>query len=470
VDAKAEAAVDSGQDAGVDTGVDSGVDAGFDAGVDTGVDSGHDAGPPCASKSTVGLDGIAVFLAVGGATGVTTATGCGSRGTPCGDLASAAYVLTHASGRSVIFVGSGTYPSVGTVALPDGSRVSGGWTVAGETWTASCDPSATPTLPSSGTPIVTVGVPTPSAGQVLLDTLNFTSSAAPTAGESVYGIFAVGSSGSSLVLNDVSVVVPAGGTGATGGMGGIGATGASGGCPSQAGGGVGSIGAAGPEGSYSALGYTPAATGAAAAGGQGQVGTVPPLVAPNCTAAEVYTSCAPGTAGLCFLGDMETVCSGSPASGCGGLGGFGGTTGGGGGSSVALFLWNEAVTLNGGSLTSGNGGRGGVGGPGGPGGAGGSGASGTTVSQGRYDTECSGRNTCTPTFAYVDPPSGTKGDTGGTGGQGGGGAGGDSYAYYAGGSSTVTVPDAAMTTTLVPGTAGLGGSPNGNTGTALPHN
>ena len=124
--------------------------------------------------------------------------------------------------------------------------------------------------------------------------------------------------------------------------------------------------------------------------------------------------------------------------GSSGRGGNGGTAGYGGGSSVALFVQASHVTLEGGSLTPGDGGRGGTGGAS-TGGFGGS----------------NGSNGSAPSGAG-DGGKGGKGGAGGQGGGGPGGGGGSSFGVVIGSTGTVEVNG----TQITPGAAGAPGFGN----------
>jgi len=79
-----------------------------------------------------------------------------------------------------------------------------------------------------------------------------------------------------------------------------------------------------------------------------------------------------------------------------------------------------------------------------------------------------GHEICTEGTTIVAAPAGAIGSQGGPGGQGGGGKGGDSYSYYRGNGSTVTVTGAPLFT---PGAAGAGGAPTpANVGYSGPTN
>ena len=135
------------------------------------------------------------------------------------------------------------------------------------------------------------------------------------------------------------------------------------------------------------------------------------------------------------------------AGGMGGCGGKPGTGGASGGASVALLIWNSAVTLDACTLLSSRGGAGGKGGNGGPGGVGQDGAAGGAG----YSDDAG--------VSIGHGGKGGKGGDGGPGGAGAGGNGGPSYAVVYKG----TVPAMTGGTTA---TQGLGGAkgPGGTSG------
>jgi hypothetical protein len=212
--------------------------------------------------------------------------------------------------------------------------------------------------------------------------------------------------------------------GMAGGAAGAGACGAGGSGRNGASGGAGKDAPAPTTiGALSALGWSPA-------GGQG--GT--------------FGSVAQGGGGGAGVEDGNGSSGGSGA--CGGCGGAPATAATGGGASIALLVWESAVTLVSSSLTSGNGGDGGNGSAGQPGQTGGSGGPG-------YSAGCTGG----------------AGGAGGNGGASAGGGGGVSAGVlYI--TKTVNAPsvDAATMNAITAGTAGqrgAGGTP-AQDGLALP--
>ena len=127
---------------------------------------------------------------------------------------------------------------------------------------------------------------------------------------------------------------------------------------------------------------------------------------------------------------------GGGAGGAAGTGGGGG--GGGGGASIGIFLIDSTAHVKNCTIASTNGGNGGSGGAGGAGGNGGNGGNGGGNDNGDVGTG----------------GSGGAGGKGGTGGYGGGGAGGPSFTIYKSGLSSGEI---LTSTTLTPGSGGLGG-------------
>ncbi len=130
---------------------------------------------------------------------------------------------------------------------------------------------------------------------------------------------------------------------------------------------------------------------------------------------------------------------------CGGNGGQGGSAGG---SSFGIFLFNSTgITLQNNVISTNNGGKGGNGGSDGAAGNAGTGGAGATLQTNEIGAGGKGGN----------------GGTGGPGGYGGGGAGGHSIPVM---SIGTTLPSVVPQNTLIPGTAGNGGTSAGNNGNA----
>lgn len=176
-------------------------------------------------------------------------------------------------------------------------------------------------------------------------------------------------------------------------------------------------------GSLSSTGYTGVSAGAGTPGKAGQGGG--------------GGGGAKGGNAICPGGTAGAGASGG-SGGAGGCGGQPGQGGGPGGASIALASMQATVTLTDCTLTAGHGGMGGPGGNAQPGGAGG------VAGQGGQTGGIVGIKAACP---------GGQGGQGGDGGPGGGGLGGPSLAV----AFTGTAPGKVGTTTLSPGTAGLGG-------------
>jgi len=422
---------------------------------DSGDASRPDAGggiPMCPQSTN---DGAGVYVTPTG----TDATGCGaSRGSPCQTLAGAIASTSYYQGRNIVFVGAGTY--VESVTPAAGITIMGGWQVSGSTWSFDCGPHPEADVivraPSSANTTVLVdGI----HGAVTLSTLTLQSKAAANAGESLYGVFARGST-TDLTLTNVVVTMATAGDGQT---------------PAQADGGAaptsscsagdgdsattpGAIGAGASSGTFSSAAFTPAAGAAGSSGSSGDNGTAAPAPTPV-----PYASCT-GTA----CTNSSASCTGQQGSqGCGGGGGSGGAGGGGGGSSIALFAFDANVTVTGGSYTAGYGGNGGSGGAGGTGTGGSTGAAGKgascTSSTCQAAVLCIG-NIPNNNITASGGAAGGAGGTGSAGGKGGGGSGGDSYAIITGGAATaaLTLLDSPLLASGAPGTS-LG---NGSAGMA----
>ena len=435
--------VADGGDAGTEPdGADSGVaseagvlDASGDAGLST--ETGGTDGAASAEAGGTGIphcpqstdDSAGVYVTPTG----TDATGCGaSRAAPCQSLAGALASTSYYSGRNIVFVGAGTY--VETVTPPAGVTVMGGWQVNGSTWSFDCGPHPeadvivrAPT--TSNMTLIADGV----GGAVTVSTLTIESKATVGAGESLYGVFARGST-TALTLTNVAVTMSTAGEGQTPTQAGSGSAPPST-CSAGDGASATTVGAAGAGaniGTFSSSGYTPAQGGMGASGGAGDNGMAAPTPTPVS-----YSSCT-GTA----CTNSSASCTGQQGSnGCGGGGGTGGTGGGGGGSSIALFAFDASVTVDGGSYTAGYGGDGGAGGAGGGGTGGSNGAAGkaaTCTSSTCQGLLCLG-NIPLDNITASGGAAGGAGGTGSAGGAGGGGAGGDSYAIITGGGATAAL-------------------------------
>jgi hypothetical protein len=389
-----------------------------------------------------------------GANGMDTAT-CGTLSTPCKTIK---FGISQAlgTGKSV-YVAGGTYSEAITLAA--GITIVGGFDLGnGGEWITTCN----------ATPHDEVIVQAPDSPAVLADqlggvaqlqTLTVKTVAVGQPGESLYGVFARGTTGvTRLNLIDVAVISGTGGIGTNGGTGDAGAQGSGTCAPGDAGPGVpNGVPGSGADAGWSSQGYignlgTP--------GGTGATGSSAPATTGTC---ETCVSCSSFIG--CTQKDVDASCGTPGQPGCGGGGGLGGGGGGSGGTSVALFVWggSATVTVTGGVLMAGNGGNGGNGGLGGMPGAGGPGTAGSSGPM--CDTVCNG--SCVPAspLAGSGGPA-AQGGEGASGGQGGGGVGGSSYAIVHGGGASVTI--STDTPVELPGDAGQGGVVGGASGQAGP--
>jgi hypothetical protein len=421
---------------------------------DVPADAGIDA-PPC-TPPVHPEDAKGVFVATNGADG----NDCGSRTAPCRTIATA---LTRATAQKldIVFIAKGEYDE--HVKLAAGKQLVGGWLVDGttDTWNKACGDNAPLIVTIRARTENTVIDAIDLQGTAKLADLNVqsrTGQAAP--GESLYGVFATGST-TVLAIDNVVVDVGNGGDGANGKTGDAGVSGAP--CIAVGDGGSGAPGPGGTGGGAGTFDQNGYAAGSGTDGTQGTAGL-------NGVTGALGTcvdcgACAIPAAGVCgFTINGIQNCGGRGQPGCGGGGGAQGGGATGGGSSIAVYCYNASVTITGGKYNAGNGGGGGAGGPGGGGAPGTAGAKGTT------GIDCTGTCNmigdpvnCTPVLQHGDGGlAGGSGGAGGAGGAGGGGAGGWSVALLQGGTGIVTANNA----TLKHGNAGKGGTgaPDGGTG------
>jgi hypothetical protein len=395
-----------------------------------------------------------------------TVVSCGDVTAPCKTIQPAIDLTTTIAGKSVVYVALGTY--VETIALKPGVTIKGGWKNTGATFSRAC--SANPAsgvviqAPSSNVTLKVASL----GGSATLDTLTLSSRVAPAApGESMYGIFATGTS-TMLSLRNVAINVAAAGAGTAGTNSGSGTTD----CSAASDGANGAP--AGPAtaplaGLYSSTGYAPGKGNTAMAGHAGHNGQ--PGTAGGCVTGPQGCFGDPST--LCsYDGPSVTVCAPAAPPGCGGVPGLGGGGASGGASSVGVFAWDATVTASDSRVTAGAGGSGGRGGngggatPGGPATTGSASAFTSCYSDPAFPPD-TGHCKSTTTSATPGNPS-TPGGSGSVGSQGGGGPGGDSYAFYKGGTAAVTF----TTSTLgagAPGAVGPG-NPAGPAGTSAQSN
>ncbi len=401
----------------------------------------------------------AIFVSTSG----TTAPNCGSKTLPCGTLALGVQRAKIVLGTEIIYVDSGKY--VESVQLIGGIRIQGGWDDVGGAWHRQCTGTRAASVKirgAGGKGVVAKDLTMPA----VLDTLTI-ELADGGSGQSLYGVFASGTS-TSLTLVDVSVVVGNAGAGASGSTGADGQNTAAN-CTGTSGadGAMGAKGANGASGTFGPNGYTPGASGATGGSGGAGTGTAGGAASSNgptqCVASCATTCGGPGTCS-CNVSytSAGTIGSQPGTGGCGGEGGREGAGGEGGASAVGVFAWDARVTIAGGSVRSGDGGSGGNGGAGG---SGASGSPGTKGSDASCVGECRQVGFSCQSNALTTIPGGAAGATGGSGGKGGtggGGAGGASYAIFRGPTAVVATNGAALG--HGPGGAGAAGAPTGNAG------
>ncbi len=400
-----------------------------------------------------------------------------------------------------VYVAAGTYGE--SLIVPAGLAIYGGFSDG--TWERASPPTSSPTIVSGGTRAVTLS----NANGAVLDGLAITSAPATGSGESSIGVLVssstdVGIAGCAITAGDGFT----GASGASGTSGNAGAPGSGGGAghcdstgPSAAGaggtggwavvrGGDGGLGgyetcdwfsicsqtftdgtsgtagsSAGVGGAGGAAGRTSGASGTAGSAGNGgstgaagvagldygRIDGTGYLPAGSGGAGGSGTAGGGGgggggSAGQWGIFTYPGAGNGGGGGGAGGAGGFGGQGGTGGGGSFGIVAYGSAVTVTGGSITTGDGGNGGSGGSGGPGGQGGEGGT--------------GNSSCANEIGASG--GGGRGGNGGWGGQGGGGSGGPSLGVAYDPTTTATLTGTAVTV----GTAGLGGTPNGPAGIA----
>ena len=374
---------------------------------------------------------------------------CGTRAMPCKTVNVG---ITHAvaASKAKVYVLRGTY--VERVALAAGVEVIGGWDVpAGSTkWRRTCvTPGEIVVLRAPPAQNVTVEA-RDLGGEATLSLVRVESKVAAqvTAGESLYGVVAVGS-GTTLVMNDVHVEVGAAGAGTSPPKAATGAAGALS-CSAGAGGpgAAGTAGAGAPFGAFDSTGYTPASSAAGnlgTAGNNGLPGGAGACI--TCGTCDTFLN------GCAFLPDPVQTCGKDGQPGCAGGPGAVGAAATGGGSSIGVYVWNATVTVNGGTIKSGDAGSGGASGAGGNGGAPSAPAAGAASDA--CVTACAlGAAACIQTTAKAaGGVAGGAAGLGGAGGNGGGGGGGSSFALYSGGVGIVNQSGP----TLGHGKAGAGG-------------
>ncbi len=414
-----------------------------------------------------------------------TGSAC-TQNAPCPKIAQA---LALAKAGSIIYVAAGTYTEtldIGSAGLL--STIEGGWITDGGPWAPTCDDTQSiiqrDPANTAEWAIRVDAKPTPLTLR-LVKILNDAPGGSAN-GTSVYG---VSSNNSALVLDNVSVIVGPGILGVNGDPGTGTTTNLCSPPPPPSSGAVGDDGGIGFPGILTAgsTGFTAVQPGNGSPGTNGANGTAGGAGG-SC---ESCVTCAfacndGGTGNACNLQEAGTSCTVAGQAGCGGAAGFGGYAAGHGptkaldgcgGSSVAVYVWQGAITFsNSVTLTAGNAGNGGAGGAGKTGLAGSSGMAGQQAQCATLATCATGVCPISPqqcalgstytTKTIPAPDAGGAGGAGGSGGQGGGGAGGVSYGYFTGGNATVN--GTPIQTQF--GTPGSGGAPNGPNGASSSHN
>ncbi len=451
-DGSADAQVDAtggdvpGQDAG-DASMSEG--GGDTQAADTGTpDTAVDAGP-CPPVAVDEVTGVFVDL---NATADASAN-CGTIASPCKTIQRGLDQARVTTGKTTVYVRNGIYTE--QVSLYAGLNVVGGWNVIAPTWTNTCVKGDV-TIVAPDTANVTVLASFLTTGTATLSKLTIQSkpSAKVLGGETIYGVFATGST-TTLDLVDVDVTVTKGGTGANGSAAGNGATGQADCLPyndGNPGAPPGSAGVGADAGVFGLGGYDagPGATGGG--GATGHTGTQPQ--APACLSC---VSCS-GTV-TCSVGNGGTSCGTAGHAGCGGGLGGGGAGGASGGSSIALFAFDAHVDVQRGSLNADDGGNGGNGAPPGDGGAGGIGALGMPGNSCPVSCHISGLNCVPLAQGQGVAGTGTNGGKGSGGGGGGGGAGGWSCGTAKAGAANITLGGSTVITRKNSGAGGMGAAP-----------
>ncbi|HMI93724.1 MAG TPA: hypothetical protein VK509_20260, partial [Polyangiales bacterium] len=165
-----------------------------------------DAGPEPGCLPTPADPALGIFVSPAG----SAVANCGSAASPCSTIAQG-MDRARATTRALVYIDAGTYGE--TVVLLAGLTLRGGWdNIAGE-WTRKCtaDRAASAVIASP----TEIGVIAEFAGEAALDTLTIRTKPLSSASESIYAVFARGST-TRLVLNEVTAVAAGAGDGALG--------------------------------------------------------------------------------------------------------------------------------------------------------------------------------------------------------------------------------------------------------------
>ncbi len=416
---------------------------------------------PCDTSEMI--DRTQVF--VSSKTGSTAGGNCTSQ-IPCTTISAALSAAVSNGHQSIVYVDEGSYTD--QLVIPKGiTSIRGGWMYGGGTWTIDCSQSrlmaTTVTAPNTVNKTV---VAADLGGTTTLQALSIQTKSVGNTGESLYGIFATGSS-TTLLLVDTTVAAMSGGPGAPGVAGGPGAAGAAtcnaGANPPAAAAASTAPTSGGANVTYTTAGANISSAPAGTIGGSGGNGT------PGPAGACADTVSCDGSKGDCNTDPDGQQCAPTAAPGCGGGPAGVGGGGGGGGSSIALFAWDAHVTVTGGALQGGPAGAGGAGAVGGTGGAG----SLSMMTLAFAATGCS--DNCLALKTRLTGLPGVAGAPGANGAEGAGGAGGDSYGYYDNsGNVMILTQGLGFDTTKAPGGtgagAGSGKAPDGAAGNVGAHN
>ncbi len=175
-----------------------------------------------------------VFVLAGGS---SDASSCGSATDPCGSVQLGINVA-QATGKTIVYVGESGSPYVESITLDANLTVEGGWSRTGGAWSPVCDNADQAVVIQAPPNATTTVLADALGGAATLSTLTIQSKdqASVQPGESLYGIFARGSS-TTLALNDVVVQMANAGDGLSGDAGTPGVSTTDSGCePADAGG------------------------------------------------------------------------------------------------------------------------------------------------------------------------------------------------------------------------------------------
>ena len=238
----------------------------------------------CAARTANDAAGVFVSQALG-----TDTNGCGTRNNPCQSIAYGIAAAKAGTNKTTVYVAAAP-PSVAdggadggdaadagdagdvagmyveSIILDAPISIEGGWSDTGGTWTPICDTTTSTAVTIQG--VTDKAVTASFSGSATLRDIRVLSKPTAASAETLYGIFATGST-TDLTLDAVVVDVAAGGIGVDGTGGTDGAPGGTSGCSAGNGssGTDGSNGPGGAAGTFSSSGYVPTS------GGNGNNGT-----------------------------------------------------------------------------------------------------------------------------------------------------------------------------------------------------